>query len=233
MSCRTHAWSFISIFYSLDDVLDFSSCPSLSGAHHASEGFFEGMHSLSLLGCGLRTTLEDAIRREHVTPQLVAISPMGVILLGCVPSFLFLFQVTALVLRRRQCGGVSLSLSFVLSFMMEWASCVGVPCWSDLSSFVSLSLSGAVGRDIWEQLCFLYAQQLEKSGEVHKACFFFTACQRPEEAVRAYRHAGYFREAYAVARSQLAPEDGTADDLLREYAHVLKERGTVEQAAKW
>ncbi|RUS27584.1 WD40-repeat-containing domain protein [Jimgerdemannia flammicorona] len=101
-----------------------------------------------------------------------------------------------------------------------------------LQEWITVALSPSVGRDVWVALLRRQAEKLAASGDHHTAAMCFLACSEVYEAVGVYSKAGMYREAIALVKLRLPPEDPILAELCTEWALQCESKGLYEQAAK-
>jgi hypothetical protein len=87
------------------------------------------------------------------------------------------------------------------------------------------------GAQAWGQAATLAAAQATDEGHAHRAAALSLATRRPHQAVAAYRRAGLWREALAVAAAHLLPADPAHAALRAAYAAHARSKGLFEIAA--
>ena len=70
-----------------------------------------------------------------------------------------------------------------------------------------VALSASAGMDVYQQLCRLYASQLERSGEPHTAVLYLLAVGDVVDAVRLYVRCSMWGDAMLLARTRLARDN--------------------------
>ncbi|RUP50543.1 WD40-repeat-containing domain protein [Jimgerdemannia flammicorona] len=101
-----------------------------------------------------------------------------------------------------------------------------------LQEWITVALSPSAGRDVWVALLRRQAEKLAASGDHHTAAMCFLACSEVYEAVGVYSKAGMYREAIALVKLRLPPEDPILAELCTEWALQCESKGLYEQAAK-
>lgn len=82
-------------------------------------------------------------------------------------------------------------------------------------------------------MCRAYAEQLELFGQYEKAASYLLLCHKVDEAIQLLVDHHLFREALAIARSRLAPDDPTPTRIIRKWSRQLTVSGNYELAVEW
>ncbi|XP_013417476.1 gem-associated protein 5 [Lingula anatina] len=95
-----------------------------------------------------------------------------------------------------------------------------------------MSIAPMASKRTYLELCEVYAQQLEKEGNYHKATSYYLACHKVYEAIDMLKRNRLFREAVALAKLRLSPSDPLLSSLQESWGRHLAKDGSYEQAAK-
>nr|XP_033335076.1 gem-associated protein 5-like [Megalopta genalis]XP_033335077.1 gem-associated protein 5-like [Megalopta genalis]XP_033335078.1 gem-associated protein 5-like [Megalopta genalis]XP_033335079.1 gem-associated protein 5-like [Megalopta genalis]XP_033335080.1 gem-associated protein 5-like [Megalopta genalis] len=94
-----------------------------------------------------------------------------------------------------------------------------------------VSLSVSLSMKTWKEMCELYAYQLISEGNPCKAVSYLLCIHKTSEAIETLLNANLHREAYALARCKLEPDDPTLTDILQKWAKYSVHTGRFEEAA--
>ena len=81
-------------------------------------------------------------------------------------------------------------------------------------------------------MCKMYSEQLTICGNYHKAASYLLACHKVNDAIDLFVTHGLFREALAIARCRLGPDDPTPRNIIKAWAKVLVATGCYEFAVE-
>jgi gem associated protein 5 len=82
-------------------------------------------------------------------------------------------------------------------------------------------------------MCGAYSEQLALFGQHQKAASYLLLCHKVDEAIELLLSHQLFREALAIARSRLGPDDPILTRIIREWGKSLASEGNYEFAAQW
>ncbi|XP_078046192.1 gem nuclear organelle associated protein rigor mortis isoform X2 [Augochlora pura] len=94
-----------------------------------------------------------------------------------------------------------------------------------------VSLSVSLSMKTWKEMCELYAYQLISEGNPFKAVSYLLCIHKTSEAIETFLNANLHKEAYALARCKLEPDDPTSTDILEKWAKYSVHIGRFEEAA--
>lgn len=80
-------------------------------------------------------------------------------------------------------------------------------------------------------MCELYAYQLVNEGNTYKAVSYLLCIHKTYKAIEVLQDANMFKEAYALARCKLEPDDPVLTNVLKNWAKYSTHTGDFEQAA--
>ncbi|ETP20199.1 hypothetical protein, variant 1 [Phytophthora nicotianae CJ01A1] len=87
------------------------------------------------------------------------------------------------------------------------------------------------GMDVWREMTNLYAHQLDAQGDKKEAAFHFVSIGKIRAAVACLVSGEAYKEALALIRSRLGPNDPLLHDTLWKYSDFLTKRGRHGEAA--
>ncbi|XP_076393217.1 gem nuclear organelle associated protein rigor mortis [Megachile rotundata] len=99
-----------------------------------------------------------------------------------------------------------------------------------LSDF-HVSLSASLSMKTWREMCELYAYQLVTQGNPHKAVSYLLCIHKTYKAIEVFQDANLYKEAYALARCKLEPDDPILTNVLQNWAKYNVNVGQFEEAA--
>ena len=94
-----------------------------------------------------------------------------------------------------------------------------------------ISLSASLSMKTWKDMCELYAYQLISEGNPCKAASYFLCIHKTYKAIEVFQDANLFKEAYALARCKLEPNDVVLTNVLKDWARHSASVGDFKQAA--
>ncbi|XP_076647950.1 gem nuclear organelle associated protein rigor mortis isoform X2 [Halictus rubicundus] len=94
-----------------------------------------------------------------------------------------------------------------------------------------VSLSASLSMKTWKEMCELYAYQLISDGNPYKAVTYFLCIHKTYEAIEALLNANLHKEAYALARCKVEPDDPILTNVLEKWAKHSADTGRFEEAA--
>ncbi|KAK1932004.1 Gem-associated protein 5 [Phytophthora citrophthora] len=94
-----------------------------------------------------------------------------------------------------------------------------------------LSFAPMAGMDVWREMTILYAHQLDSEGNQTAAACHFLSIGKLQSAVSCLVRGGAYKEALALIRSRLGPNDPLLNDTLWKYADYLSKRNRHGEAA--
>ncbi|XP_076243068.1 gem nuclear organelle associated protein rigor mortis [Calliopsis andreniformis] len=94
-----------------------------------------------------------------------------------------------------------------------------------------ISLSASLSMKTWKEMCELYAYQLINEGHPCKAVSYLLCIHKTYKAIEVLQDANLFKEAYALARYKLEPDDPVLTNVLQDWAQYSTRSGDFEQAA--
>ncbi|EEY57347.1 uncharacterized protein PITG_11195 [Phytophthora infestans T30-4] len=94
-----------------------------------------------------------------------------------------------------------------------------------------LSYAPMAGMDVWREMTNLYAHQLDVQGDKKEAALHFLSIGKVRSAVACLVSGEAFREALALIRSRLGPNDALLHNALWKYSDFLIKRGRNGEAA--
>ncbi|KAI2651116.1 Gem-associated protein 5 [Labeo rohita] len=95
-----------------------------------------------------------------------------------------------------------------------------------------VSLAPMAGYQVWARTVEAYAKQLCHHEQFLKAASHLVSIHKPYEAISLLKSHQFFREAIALAKARLQPEDPVLKDLYMSWAAVLEKDGHYATAAK-
>ncbi|KAI9483207.1 MAG: quinon protein alcohol dehydrogenase-like superfamily [Benjaminiella poitrasii] len=104
---------------------------------------------------------------------------------------------------------------------------------SVLTDWIILALSPMVGKQKWIELMLQQAQKLESLQQYHLAASCYIACSHIYKAIDTYRQHGMFREAIALAKLRLPPNDPVVESLFADWAKELQKGEQDTLTATW
>ena len=81
-----------------------------------------------------------------------------------------------------------------------------------------VALSASAGYDVYQQICHLYAQQLEREGDHHTAVLYLLNTADVSGAIRLYLRHSLYGEAMILARARLMKEDRLVTEVYHSWA---------------
>ncbi|XP_076292117.1 gem nuclear organelle associated protein rigor mortis isoform X2 [Lasioglossum baleicum] len=94
-----------------------------------------------------------------------------------------------------------------------------------------VSLSASLSVKTWKEMCELYAYQLISDGNPYKAVTYLLSIHKTYEAIEALLTANLHKEAYALARCKVEPDDPILTNVLEKWAKYSVDTGRFEEAA--
>ncbi|KAL3672155.1 hypothetical protein V7S43_002818 [Phytophthora oleae] len=94
-----------------------------------------------------------------------------------------------------------------------------------------LSFAPMAGMDVWREMTNLYAHQLDFKGDQTAAAFHFLSIGKLRSAVSCLVRSDAYKEALALIRSRLGPNDPLLHDTLWKYGDYLSKRNRHGEAA--
>lgn len=86
---------------------------------------------------------------------------------------------------------------------------------------------------LWLDMCKAYSEQLVLFGQYQKAASYLLVCHKVNEAIELLLSHQLFREALAIGRSRLGPDDPILTRIIREWGRHLASEGNYEFAVQW
>nr|XP_031838451.1 gem-associated protein 5-like isoform X1 [Nomia melanderi] len=94
-----------------------------------------------------------------------------------------------------------------------------------------VSLSASLSMKTWKEMCELYAYQLINEGNPYKAVSYLLCIHKTYKAIEVFQNVNLHKEAYALARCKLEPDDPILIDILQNWAKYTAHVGCFEEAA--
>ncbi|KAI8070529.1 quinon protein alcohol dehydrogenase-like superfamily [Gilbertella persicaria] len=104
---------------------------------------------------------------------------------------------------------------------------------SCLTDWIVLAMSPMVGKQTWIDLMLKQAQKLEGFKQYHLAASCYIASSHVYEAIELYRRHHMFREAIALAKIRLPPQDPIVSSLFADWANELQKGDQDTLTAIW
>ncbi|KAI7892935.1 WD40-repeat-containing domain protein [Mucor mucedo] len=104
---------------------------------------------------------------------------------------------------------------------------------SAMSDWIILALSPMVGKATWLSLMLEQAKKLESLRQFNLSAACYIACTHNYEAIEMYQKNHMFREAIALAKLRLPPNDPIINRLFGEWANELQKGDSDSLAASW
>lgn len=95
-----------------------------------------------------------------------------------------------------------------------------------------VSFAPMASQKLWLDMCRAYSEQLVLFGQYQKAASYLLVCHKVNEAIELLLNHQLFREALAIARSRLGPDDPIMTRIIREWGRDLASEGNYEFAAQ-
>uniref|UniRef100_H2ZXR0 Gem nuclear organelle associated protein 5 n=1 Tax=Latimeria chalumnae TaxID=7897 RepID=H2ZXR0_LATCH len=99
--------------------------------------------------------------------------------------------------------------------------------------FNCLSVCLAAGYHVWVRTVETYVKQLCFQEQYIKAATYLLSIHKVYEAVELLKLHQFYREAIAMAKARLLPEDPIVKELYARWAAILEKDGHYSMAAKW
>ncbi|XP_069679265.1 gem-associated protein 5 [Periplaneta americana] len=93
-----------------------------------------------------------------------------------------------------------------------------------------VSLAPMGSQRLWMEMCRAYSEQLVVCGEYQKAASYLLICHKINEAIEVLTSHQLFREALAIARCRLGPDDPTCKKIICDWGRHVASQGNYELA---